>query len=325
MLKDQYSRIHDYLRISITDNCNFRCIYCMPNERISFLKQKFLMTPDEIFTISKIFSQLGVKKIRLTGGEPLVRKDFGEIIKRLSLLPIKIGITTNGLLLDKYLDSIKKADISSVNISIDSLNKEKFNQIVQRNHFEKVWENILLCIKEGIHVKLNIVLMKGINDDEILNFVNLTKDLPIHVRFIEFMPFFQNNWDKDRVLSNDLVLNQIKDNFSLFKLTDGENDTDKKFGIFGHSGTISFISTLSDSFCSTCNRMRITADGKMKNCLFGKDEFDIIKPLRNGENIVSLIEMAIFKKHQKLGGQFEDYNSLKPEYLENRSMIKIGG
>lgn len=325
MLKDQYHRIHDYLRISITDNCNFRCIYCMPDERISFLKQKFLMTPDEIFTISKIFTELGVNKIRLTGGEPLVRKDFGEIIKRISLLPIKIGITTNGLLLDKHLNELKSADISSLNISIDSLDKEKFKQIVQRNHFENVWKNILLCIEEGFHVKLNVVLMKGINDDEVMDFVNLTKDWPIHVRFIEFMPFSQNNWNKDRVLNNELVLQEIENHFSLFKLTDGKSDTDKKFGIFGHSGTISFISTLSDSFCSMCNRMRITADGKMKNCLFGKDEFDIIQSLRNGEDIVPIIEKAILKKHPKLGGQFDDYMSLEAKHLENRSMIKIGG
>lgn len=325
MLKDQYNRIHDYLRISITDNCNFRCTYCMPDEKISFLKQKFLMTPDEIFTISEIFTRLGVNKIRLTGGEPLIRKDFAEIIAKISLLPVKIGITTNGLLLDKYLDDIKKAGISSVNISIDSLKKEKFKEIVQRDYFEKVWENILLCVEQNIHVKLNVVLMKGINDNEITNFVNLTKNLPVHIRFIEFMPFSQNNWDKEKVISNETALKSIQENFSLFKLEDGKNDTDKKFGIFGHSGTVSFISTLSDSFCSTCNRLRITADGKMKNCLFGKDEFDIINGLRNGENIVPVIEKAVLKKHKKLGGQFDDYTALKPTDLQNRSMIKIGG
>lgn len=325
MLVDQYHRIHDYLRISVTDNCNFRCTYCMPNENMSFLKQQFLMTPDEIFSISKTFVDLGVNKIRLTGGEPLLRKDFGEIINKLSLLPIKIGITTNGLLLDKFLNDIQKADIASINISIDSLKKEKFHQIVQRDYFEKVWENILLYISEGIHVKLNAVLLKDINNDEIFDFVNLTKELPVHIRFIEYMPFSENNWNKDKVFSNQIALQKIQEQFSLFKLKDGKNDTDKKFGIFGHSGTISFISTLSDSFCGTCNRLRVTADGKMKNCLFGKDEFDIITALRKGENIKPIIEKAVYKKHQKLGGQFDDYTILDPKFLENRSMIKIGG
>jgi len=325
MLIDQHNRTHDYLRISITDNCNFRCTYCMPDEKLSFLKQQFLMSPDEIFALSKTFVQLGVYKIRLTGGEPLVRKDFGEIISKLSLLPIKIGITTNGLLIDKYLKEIKIANISSINISLDTLNSDKFKSITKRNHFAKVWENIKLCIQENIHVKLNMVVIKDVNDDELMDFVNLTKEFPIHIRLIEFMPFDQNNWSKEKVLSNDIALQKISKQFPLFKLKDGKNDTDKKFGIFGHSGTISFISTLSDSFCSKCNRMRITADGKMKNCLFGKDELDLISALRKGENIIPIIEKSIFMKHQKLGGQFDDYKNIEPHSLENRSMIKIGG
>lgn len=325
MLLDRYNRIHDYIRISVTDNCNFRCTYCMPNEKISFLKQQFLMTPGEIFSLSKIFVDLGAAKIRLTGGEPLVRKDFGHIVSQLSLLPIKIGITTNGLLLDEYMADIKNASISSINISLDTLDKNKFRTITQRDYFDRVWQNILRCIEENIYVKLNVVVMKGSNENEILDFVKLTKKLPIHVRFIEFMPFSQNNWEQEKVYSNQLSINKIEENFSLFKLQDGKNDTDKKFGIFGHLGTISFISTLTDSFCSTCNRIRITADGKIKNCLFGIDEFDLITPLRKGENIVPIIENAILKKHKKLGGQFNDYTLIQPNQLENRSMIKIGG
>lgn len=325
MLTDKFNRIHDYLRISITDNCNFRCTYCMPDENISFLKQQCLMSSDEIFAISKTFVDLGVNKIRLTGGEPLLRKDFGEIILKLSLLPIKIGITTNGLLIHKFLNEIVKSNISSINISLDSLNSEKFKFITQRNHFDKVWENIMLCLSKNIHVKLNVVIIKGTNDNELLDFVKLTKNLPIHIRFIEFMPFDQNNWSPQKVLSNHKALEIIKEKFSLFKLNDKRNDTDKKFGIFGHSGSISFISTLSDSFCSNCNRLRITADGKMKNCLFGKDELDIISAFRKGENIIPIIQKSISLKHEKLGGQFDDYNIIEPNVLKNRSMIKIGG
>lgn len=297
----------------------------MPDEKMTFLKQKHLMTSDEIFELSKIFVDLGVKKIRLTGGEPTIRKDFGEIVDKISVLPVKTGITTNGLLIDKYLDTIIKANISSINISIDSLKKEKFKTITQRDHFDKVWENIQLCLAHNIHVKLNMVVMKGSNEDEIFDFVNLTKEWPVHVRFIEFMPFDQNNWNKAKVFSNEEAIQMVGDHYPMFKLRDGINDTDKKFGIFGHAGTLCFISTLTDAFCSTCNRMRITADGKMKNCLFGKDETDIITPFRNGENIIPIIENVVMNKHKKLGGQFEDYKLVDADALENRSMIKIGG
>ncbi|WP_164110360.1 MULTISPECIES: GTP 3',8-cyclase MoaA [Sphingobacterium] len=325
MLKDRFDRPHDYLRISLTDNCNFRCTYCIPNENISFLRQKFLMTPDEIFDISKTFVDLGVKKIRLTGGEPLIRKDFAEIISKLSLLPVQLGITTNGLLINQYIEDFIQAGMNVVNISIDSLQKEKFKTITQRDSMGRVWNNILLCEKRGLHVKLNVVVINKFNKNEVLDFVHLTKDLPLHVRFIEFMPFENNNWDKEKVVSNHLILEKIQNHFELFKLQDGNHDTDKKFGIFGHSGTISFISTLSDSFCGNCNRIRITADGKIKNCLFGKDEFDILENLRKGNDIVPIVQQAILKKHAKLGGQFEDYQHLNPNTMTNRSMIKIGG
>src|SRR5690606_32925394 len=166
---------------------------------------------------------------------------------------------------------------------------------------------------------------KGINDDEVFDFIDLTRDLPVHVRFIEFMPFYKNKWDKEKVVNNQEILSKISEKYSLFKLQDRKNDTDKKFGVWGHLGTVCFISTLTDSFCSTCNRIRLTADGKMKNCLFGTEEFDILGTFRRGENIIPLIEKAILRKHQKLGGQFNDYQNIQPELLENRSMIKIGG
>jgi len=325
MLIDRYNRVHDYLRISLTDNCNFRCLYCMPEEKVSFLKQQKLMQPDEIFSIAKTMVNLGVKKIRLTGGEPLVRKDFGHIVSQLSLLPVQLGITTNGFFLDEYLDELASIPQLSLNISIDTLQKEKFKQITRRDGLEKVWNNIQACIQKGIHIKLNVVLMKNVNDDEIFDFVNLTKELPIHLRFIEFMPFAQNRWEKDKVISNQQVLASLGEQYPFFKLKDGKNDTDKKFGIFGHAGTICFISTLTDSFCGTCNRLRLTADGKIKNCLFGKDEFDILKALRNDEDISVLIQEAVDKKHEMLGGQFVDYTQLDATQLENRSMIRIGG
>ncbi|WP_300487107.1 GTP 3',8-cyclase MoaA [Flavobacterium sp.] len=325
MLHDTYNRIHDYLRISLTDNCNFRCTYCMPDESISLIPQKKLMQADEIFSIAEIFTTLGVKKIRLTGGEPLVRKDFAAIIQRLSTLPVQLTITTNGVLLDRYKEVLQKAGIHSVNISLDTLDPVKFLQITQRDQFQKVWDNILMCMDHGIYVKLNIVLIKGFNDDEVFDFIKLTKSLPVHLRFIEFMPFDKNEWNKDKVVHNQLVLESVAQQYELFKLRDDKNDTAKKFGIFGHAGTVSFISTLSDSFCGTCNRMRITADGKMKNCLFGAEEFDLLGAFRKGENIIPIIERCLLKKHKMLGGQFDDYTHVDPDKLQNRSMIKIGG
>lgn len=325
MLKDTYNRIHDYLRISLTDNCNFRCTYCIPDEVISLLPRKQLMQTEEIYSIAREFVNLGVKKIRLTGGEPLIRKDFSAILQQLSVLPVQLALTTNGVLLHRYKDDLLRYGVRSVNISIDTLDKNKFFQITKRDQFQKVCDNIKLCIREGIYVKLNVVLINGFNDDEVADFIHLTRDLPVHVRFIEFMPFDKNEWDQNKVVHNQTVLEDIQQKYSLFKLQDGKNDTDKKFGIFGHAGTISFISTLSNSFCKSCNRMRLTADGKMKNCLFGSEEFDILGAFRNGENIVPLIEQCVLNKKEKLGGQFEDYKQLDTDKLQNRSMIKIGG
>lgn len=325
MLKDTYNRMHDYLRISLTDNCNFRCTYCIPDEVISLLPRKQLMQAEEIYGIAREFVNLGVKKIRLTGGEPLIRKDFSTILAQLSVLPVQLALTTNGVLLHRYKDELLRYGVRSVNISIDTLDKNKFFQITKRDQFQKVWDNIMLCVREGIYVKLNVVLIKGFNDNEIADFINLTQHLPVHVRFIEFMPFDKNEWNKSKVVHNRKILENIQQKYSLFKLQDGKNDTDTKFGIFGHAGTISFISTLSNSFCSSCNRMRLTADGKMKNCLFGSEEFDILGAFRNGENIVPLIKQCVWSKKEKLGGQFEDYTQLDTDKLQNRSMIKIGG
>jgi len=297
----------------------------MPNEKVRLMPKPNLMQSDEIFKIAATFVNLGVKKIRLTGGEPLLRKDFPAIVSKLSSLPVQLTLTTNGVLIDRYIDDLIHSGFRSINISIDSLQREKFHQITRRDEFEKVYNNILLSIKKGFFVKLNVVLMNGINDEEVFDFIELTRHLPVHVRFIEFMPFHNNQWEKEKVVSNHLIREKIADKYSLFKLLDGKNDTDKKFGILGHSGTVCFISTLTDSFCSTCNRIRLTADGKMKNCLFGTEEFDILGTFRKGEDITPLIEKAILRKHQKLGGQFNDYQNIQPELLENRSMIKIGG
>lgn len=325
MLIDRFNRVHDYLRISLTDSCNFRCTYCMPHEDISFLPHQKLMQQDEIIEIAKIFVSLGVNKIRLTGGEPLVRKDFKSIITGLAALPVQINLTTNGVFLDQYISLFKELGIQSINISLDTLSSEKFFKISKRDQFSKVWENIEKMVENNFSVKINVVVMKGVNDDEIIPFVALTKTMPVHVRFIEFMPFDKNQWQQDKVITTATMLSML-DEFDFIKLKDVKHDTAKKHKLVSGLGSFAFITTMSAPFCSDCNRMRLTADGKMKNCLFGKEELDILSAYRNGESIIPIIEKSIFSKHEKLGGQFnKTYDTTDPTKIENRSMIKIGG
>ena len=326
MIVDSHHRIHNYLRISLTDACNFRCFYCMPNEEVEVTPYSKLMSKNEIVSLAKTFVQLGVNKIRLTGGEPLVRKDVAEIIEELSLLNVTLTMTTNGVLIHKYIDVLKKATIQSINVSLDTLNAEKFLLLTKRNQFEQVKNNIELLLQNNFSVKVNVVAMKGINDDEINSFVVWTKDQPIHVRFIEFMPFTANQWHHEKVISYKEILNIISEEFDFIKLIDDKNDTTKKYKAVGHQGTFAIISTMTAPFCSTCNRIRLTADGKLKNCLFSKTETDLLFALRNNENIETLIHANFFKKEQELGGQLlSDFTKVDASVLENRSMISIGG
>lgn len=325
-LEDSYKRVHDYLRISITDNCNFRCTYCMPDESYEFLPPSHLMTPDEIFQLAKTFVELGVKKIRITGGEPLVRKDFLEIMEKLSELPVELTLTTNGVLIDKYLDDLIAMGVRSINISLDTLNPIKFHQITKRNQFHKVLQNIQLCLKAGILTKINVVAVKGEVEKEIHSFIHLTEIYPLHVRFIEFMPFDGNHWDSQKVLSASEMMQIAMEHYEVVKLKDEVHETARKFQVKGSKGSFAFITTMSNHFCFECNRMRITADGKMKNCLFDKNELDLLTPLRNNEPILSVIRESLKNKKPFLGGQFtNEFEKTDAHAIVNRSMIKIGG
>jgi len=194
ILEDAFGRVHDYLRISLTDNCNLRCFYCMPDEKYAFAPAAKLMQPPEIETLAKMFIANGVKKIRLTGGEPLIRKDAPVIIEALGKLNVELAITTNGIRIHELLPHILAADIKAINISLDTLQPEKFLKITRRDHYHRVRGNIELLLQHGIHPKINVVLMKGLNDDEVLDFIALTKHYPVEIRFIEFMPFSGNRW-----------------------------------------------------------------------------------------------------------------------------------
>lgn len=326
MLKDSYNRIHDYLRISLTDNCNLRCFYCMPEEDYDFTPASKLMQADEIQALAKIFVAQGVKKIRLTGGEPLVRKDAPAIIQALAKLPIQLTLTTNGTRLHQFVDVLVDAGVRSINISLDTLQADRFQLITRRNAFDQVMGNINLLLQKGFHVKVNVVVMRGLNDAEITDFVQWTKEAPVHVRFIEFMPFSGNKWSSNKVFTWQEILATIENKFAFVPLKGEVHDTAKGYIVPGHAGTFSVISTMSAPFCSTCNRMRLTADGKLKNCLFSDGETDLLTPLRNGEDVLPLIHQNIAAKAKELGGQFSAaFENLEAQAIHNRSMIAIGG
>jgi GTP 3',8-cyclase len=326
MIIDSHKRIHNYLRISLTDNCNLRCFYCMPEEEYSFTPNAQLMQADEIETIARIFVEQGVDKIRLTGGEPLVRKDADRIIRSLSRLPVQLTMTTNGTRLHEFADTLVEAGMHSLNISLDTLQADKFKLVTRRDQFDRVMKNIELMLARGFHVKVNMVVMKGFNDDELLDFIEWTRLQPVHVRFIEFMPFSGNRWTSNKVVTWEYMLQSIGERYSFLPLRGEKHDTAKKYIVPGHAGTFAVITTMSANFCGDCNRMRLTADGKMKNCLFSKGETDLLGALRNGEDIVPLIHQNIQSKAKELGGQFtQDFNTIHAGDIDNRSMITIGG
>jgi GTP 3',8-cyclase len=326
MIKDSFNRIHNYLRISLTDNCNLRCFYCMPEEDYAFTPASQLMQKTEIEALSTVFVKAGVNKIRLTGGEPLVRKDAADIILALSKLPVQLTLTTNGTRLHQFVDVLQDAHVRSLNISLDTLNPEKFALITRRDQFDIVWKNIKLLLERGFHVKVNVVVMKGLNENEINDFIEWTRDTPVHVRFIEFMPFSGNRWTSNKVVTLQQILGAVAEKHQFVPLQGEKHDTAKKFTVPGHVGTFAVISTMSAHFCGDCNRMRLTADGKLKNCLFSKEETDLLTALRNGEELMPLIHQSILGKARQLGGQFTtDFEHLHSDDIKNRTMITIGG
>lgn len=301
----------------------------MPAEGIPLRPRDEFMRTEEVYEIAKTFVSHGVKKIRLTGGEPFVRKDVAQVIELLSSLPVELSITTNGILVDRHIELMKSSEIKSVNVSLDSLKPKRNEAITRRDYFNKVLENINTLIDEGFEVKINCVVMKGVNDDEIEDFVSWTKESPIHVRFIEFMPFDGNNWDWKNGVSLDEILGKVSASFGAFgfkRITDRPNDTSKNYQLNNGSGTFAIISTVTNPFCDTCNRIRLTADGKLKNCLFSTAETDLLTALRNGENILPLISSSIQnKKSTRAGMESAEAFADLTTHSTNRQMIAIGG
>ncbi|UYQ91409.1 GTP 3',8-cyclase MoaA [Chitinophaga horti] len=326
MLKDGFNRKHDYLRLSLTNNCNLRCTYCMPEESYTHWPAASMMQADEIISLVKTFVAMGVNKVRLTGGEPLVRKDAPQILLALSELPIALAITTNGTRLAPMLPVLQQTNVRTINVSLDTLQADKYLLLTRRDLFNTVYHNIYQLLEQGIRVKINMVVMKGVNENELPAFVEWTRHLPINVRFIEFMPFDGNRWSSNRVFTHEQMLANIAEHTPFDGLPSAPHDTARHFQASGHTGTFSIISSMSAPFCSTCNRLRLTADGKLKNCLFSTSETDLLTALRAGQNVQELILQNLAQKAKERGGQFgEDFADTVAASLVNRSMIAIGG
>jgi len=303
-LNDNNNRVINYLRLSITDRCNLRCIYCMPEDGIDFMSHDNILRYEEILRIVELSIQKGIRKVRLTGGEPLVRKGFTGFIKRLNRLEglKEITLTTNGVLLKELAADIMAGGIRRINVSLDSLKRERFFRITGRDLFNQVWDGIQEAERLGFDpIKINVVAMRGINDDEIEDFARLTLEKPYHVRFIENMPVGRDNgWRADRFISVLEIYNLIRKIGPLTPvLKRGSLDGPaQRFVLDGALGEIGLIGALSNHFCDICNRLRLTADGYLRNCLFSDHEIDIKAALREGkgDDVLNLLEKAIKEK-----------------------------
>jgi molybdenum cofactor biosynthesis protein A len=301
----------------------------MPEEGIQLRDKKEFMSSEEVVLMAKTFVDLGVNKIRLTGGEPLIKKDAPNIIRQLGALPVELTLTTNAVNADRFISVFKEAGIKSLNVSIDSLKPEVFNQISRRNFADKIISNINLLLDEGFKIKLNVVLIKGTNDSEIIDFIEFTEQRNVEIRFIEFMPFDGNNWNWDKKVSFDEIISISNKHFGASQIESlplEANHTSKNFRIKGYQGSFGIISTLTNPFCDTCNRIRLTADGKIKNCLFSNDEIDLLSLHRKGFDVKPYIIDSIYNKKKARAGidSFSDKNAAAV-FSKNRSMTTIGG
>lgn len=320
-MKDKFNRDIDYLRISLTEACNLRCIYCMPEEEVCFKKDNGL-TDEELKYLIDIFGDIGLKKIRFTGGEPLLRKSIVELVSKAKEKKIgKIALTTNGVLLHKYLDELINAGLNEINISLDSLNEEVFNKITRGGNLSYVLDSIKRAVNKGIKVKINAVIVKGINDNEFLDLCKLSIDNKLDIRFIELMPIGEGV--KYTGVSGKDLEEILKENFNV---KDGKRDTDNGpafyYKIEGAEGRVGFISALSNHFCESCNRIRITSDGELKQCLHFKSGLNLKNILREDntrQEIKERIKKTIYDKPK--GHRFIEDKKTE----DNRFMFQIGG
>ncbi len=330
-LIDSFGRLHTYLRISVTDRCNLRCRYCMPSEGLQWKKREELLSFEEIERLAAIFVGMGVTKIRLTGGEPMLRRDFPDLVAKLAGLKASglnttglkdLAMTTNATLLAGQASLLKEKGLSHINISLDSFKPERFEQITRLSCFDAVKAGLHEAIAAGFSkLKLNMVVIAGFNDDEILDFAAFAREHKINVRFIEFMPFKDNDWQIDKVVTFKEMKASLDKHFKLSPAKQEVGDVARDFDLAG-GGSLSFITSMSESFCSSCNRLRLTSDGSMKSCLFYPAEINLRDAMRQNAS------------DEELRGMIRGCLAGKPEAhppaeeiaaRDNRSMIEIGG
>lgn len=326
-LTDTYSRQHDYLRISVTERCNLRCTYCMPEEGVPLSPLSHLLTTPEIIYLSSLFVSEGVTKIRLTGGEPTIRHDIVPLMHSIGDLRRQglreLCITTNGIALHRKLDSMAEAGLTGVNLSLDTLDPLQFQIMTRRKGFEAVMKSMDRIVEmnrlgAGIKLKINCVIMRKVNEREIIPFVELSKEKDIEVRFIEYMPFEGNKWNQEKMISYQEMLGIIRSKYpGLQKVVDHKNNTSKTYKVPGFVGTIGFITSMTHHFCGSCNRLRITGDGNLKVCLFGNAEVslrDLIRKQNDGQPI----DEEAMEAYKKLK------NSPHRSFRDDQELLEIG-
>lgn len=334
MLVDRWGRPIRYLRISVTDRCNLRCVYCMPPEGVQRLEHNDILTYEEIYTVTRIAAEQGIRRVRLTGGEPLVRKNLSELVRLIAQIPEieDISLTTNGLLLEKMAAELKDAGLTRINLSLDTLQEEKFARITRGGSLEKVWRGIEAAEAVGLHpIKINAVAMRGVNDDELQDLAKLSLAHDWHVRFIELMPVSnQQPWgpgfpDPSEAFLPIPEIKAILQPLGLLVIDDSQeaeiaagDGPAREYHLPGARGKIGFISPLSDHFCKQCNRMRITADGNFRPCLLHDEEIPFLAAMRAGEPVLPFLKKAVEGK--PMGHELEQHH-----LPTRRFMQQIGG
>jgi len=334
-LTDRYRRTIDYMRISVTDRCNLRCIYCMPPEGISPMEHREVLRYEEIVRVLRVAAGIGVRKIRITGGEPLVRKNIPHLIRLIRDIDgiSDLSLTTNGALLEKYAAELAAAGLDRVNVSLDSLKSERYREITRGGDIDAVFRGIEAVEKTGlVPVKINMVPIRGLNDDEIMDFARMTLRSPHQVRFIEFMPIGrQDLWKPERFIPAEEIRSIVERTGRLNPVKLRKSGPARYFKFDGAAGVIGFISPLSNHFCGECNRLRLTADGKLRPCLFSETEIDLKPALRSeapDNEIERLIKLSIEVKPEGHNIKLQDVylkRLMECERVCGRPMSKIGG
>ncbi len=325
-IKDRFDRRIDYLRISITDKCNLKCLYCRPPKKIKYFAEDQVLKDGEIVKIVQIVRRHGLRKVRITGGEPLVRKNITDLIASIKRTGIRdLSLTTNGIKLSKQARALKEAGLDRVNISLDTLKSDKYKMITRGGDIRLVWKSIEEAERAGLTpIKINMVPIRGINDDEVLDFASLTIKNNFHIRFIEFMPATCSGlWKKDTCIKSSDILKSISTLGKLEQFEFRGKGPSRNYRIKGASGVIGVISPLSDHFCNYCNRLRLTANGKIRPCLFSKKEVDIMTALRSGASDEELEQLFLHAIEIKPQGHSLNEENASSSHID--TMSKIGG